>query len=90
LYNLKNTLEDEEKGISAKIEASEKSELISLIDESLDWLEENPEADADEYSAKQKEVEQVSNPIMRKVYGGGSGAPGGDDEEPDSSFDEDL
>ena len=30
----------------------------------------------EEYSAKQKEVEQVANPIMRKVYGSG-GAPGG-------------
>jgi molecular chaperone DnaK (HSP70) len=75
LYNMKNTLEDEEKGVSAKIEASEKNELVSLIDETLDWLEENPEAEADEYSAKQKEVEQVANPIMRKVYQG-SGAPG--------------
>merc|ERR1711998_780985 len=56
LYNLKNTLEDDEKGVSDKIEASEKNELISLIDESLDWLEENPEAEADEYSDKQKEV----------------------------------
>jgi heat shock protein 5 len=76
LYNLKNTLEDEEKGIADKIEKAEKDELVSLIDETLDWLEENPEADADEYSEKQKEVEKVSNPIMRKVYGSG-GAPGG-------------
>merc|ERR1711998_704585 len=82
LYNLKNTLEDDEKGVSDKIEASEKNELISLIDESLDWLEENPEAEADEYSDKQKEVEQVANPIMRKVYQG-EGMPGdaGDDED---------
>lgn len=83
LYNLKNTLSDEEKGISEKIEAAKKNELMSLIDESLDWLEENPEAEGEEYTAKQKEVEQVANPIMRKVYQGSGGAPGGsgDDEE---------
>ena len=63
-------------GIAGKIAEAEKNELVSLIDESLDWLEENPEADADEYKAKQKEVEQVANPIMRKVYGS-SGSPGG-------------
>merc|ERR1711967_83010 len=82
LYNLKNTLDDDEKGVSDKIEAAEKNELISLIDESLDWLEENPEADGEDYTAKQKEVEQVANPIMRKVYQG-EGAPGdgGDDED---------
>jgi heat shock protein 5 len=88
LYNLKNTLDDEEKGISEKIEAAEKTELVSLIDESLDWLEENPEAEAEEYSAKQKEVEQVANPIMRKVYQG-SGAPGGSSGGDDDDFGDD-
>jgi len=87
LYNLKNTLEDDEKGVSDKIEASEKNELISLIDESLDWLEENPEAEADEYSDKQKEVEQVANPIMRKVYQG-EGMPGDSGDEEDFGDDE--
>jgi heat shock protein 5 len=87
LYNLKNTLDDEEKGISEKIAAAEKNELVSLIDESLDWLEENPEADADEYAEKQKEVEQVANPIMRKVYQG-EGAPGGGDDDEDFGDDE--
>jgi len=82
LYNLKNTLNDEEKGISEKIEAAEKTELLSLVDETLDWLEENPEAETEEYAEKQKEVEAVSNPIMRKVYGGAAGgAPGGGDDE---------
>jgi len=88
LYNLKNTLEDEEKGISEKIEAAEKTELVSLIDETLDWLEENPEADADEYSDKQKEVEKVANPIMKKVYAS-SGTPGGQAGGDDEDFGDD-
>ena len=75
LVQLEEQPYDEEKGIVDKIAEAEKTELVSLIDESLDWLEENPEADADEYKAKQKEVEQVANPIMKKVYGSG-GAPG--------------
>jgi len=87
LYNLKNTLEDDEKGVADKIEEAEKNELISLIDESLDWLEENPEAEADEYSDKQKEVEQVANPIMRKVYQG-EGMPGDSGDEEDFGDDE--
>jgi heat shock protein 5 len=82
LYNLKNTLEDEEKGIADKIEPVEKDELVSLIDESLDWLDENQDEEAEAYAEKQKEVEAVSNPIMRKVYGSGAGgAEGGDDED---------
>lgn len=89
LYNLKNSLDDEEKGIAGKIAEAEKNELVSLIDESLDWMEENPEADIDEYKAKQKEVEQVANPIMKKVYGSG-GAPGGGGSGDDSGADEDF
>mmetsp|Transcript_12415 Transcript_12415/g.28361 ORF Transcript_12415/g.28361 Transcript_12415/m.28361 type:complete len:586 (-) Transcript_12415:263-2020(-) len=38
LYNMKNTLSDEEKGISEKIEEAEKNELMTMIDEALDWL----------------------------------------------------
>jgi heat shock protein 5 len=81
LYNLKNTIEDEEKGIGEKIEEAEKKELLSLIDETLDWLEENPEAEADDFGEKQKEVEKVANPIMRKVYQSTGGAPGAAPEE---------
>lgn len=90
LYNLKNTIEDEEKGISAKIDPKEKDELVSLIDETLDWLDENAEAEAEEFAEKQKEVEKVSNPIMRKVYGGSSGgASAGDSEDEDFDFGDD-
>ena len=45
-------------------------------------------AEAEEYSEKQKEVEQVVNPIMRKVYADG-GAPGMDEDE-DVDFDDEL
>eukprot|EP01033_Poteriospumella_lacustris_P007711 gene7711-5542_t len=81
LYNLKNTLDDDEKGIGKNIEAAEKNELVSMIDETLDWLEENPEADAEEYAAKQKEVEQVSNPLIKKAYQKAGGSAGADEED---------
>ena len=51
---MKNSLDDEEKGMVDKIAEAEKIELVSLMDESLDWLEENPQVDADEHKAKQK------------------------------------
>mmetsp|Transcript_16897 Transcript_16897/g.25460 ORF Transcript_16897/g.25460 Transcript_16897/m.25460 type:complete len:665 (-) Transcript_16897:153-2147(-) len=87
LYNLKNTLDDEEKGIADKVEPAEKDELMNLIDETLDWLDENPDADTEEFQEKQKEVEQVSNPIMKKVYGAAGGAPGGSAGGDDEDFD---
>merc|ERR1711943_27072 len=45
LYNLKNTLEDDEKGLADNISAEDKKELQDMIDETLDWMDENPEAD---------------------------------------------
>merc|ERR1719491_502185 len=81
LYNLKNQLEDEEKGIADKISAGDKKELQDLIDETLDWMEDNPEAEKEDYDEKMKEVQNVSNPIMRNVYGQGEGGAGGDDED---------
>ena len=77
LYNLKNTLEDDEKG--DKLSAEDKKELQDMVDETLDWMNENLEANKEDYDKKQKEVEQVANPIMRNMYSGGAGGEGGDD-----------
>jgi heat shock protein 5 len=78
LYNLKNTLDDDEKGLADKISKEDKMELQDMIDETLDWMDENPEADKEEFDAKLKETEQVANPIMRKVYSSTGGDTGGD------------
>jgi len=86
LYNLKNTLDDEEKG--ANLSAQDKKELQDMVDETLDWMEENPEADKEDYKEKQKEVEQVANPIMRQFYGQGSS--GGADEDAGDFGDDEL
>jgi hypothetical protein len=50
-----------------------------MVDETLDWMNENLEANKEDYDKKQKEVEQVANPIMRNMYSGGAGGEGGDD-----------
>jgi len=71
LYNLKNTLDDEETG--GGISPQDKKELQDMIDEALDWMDENPESDKEDYDEKRKEVEQVANPIMRDMYAGGAG-----------------
>jgi len=84
LYNLKNTLDDDETG--GNISPQDKKELQDMIDEALDWMDENPEADKEDYDEKRKEVEQVANPIMRDMYAGGEG--GGDEDMGDFGDDE--
>jgi len=83
LYNLKNTLDDEETG--GNIAPQDKKELQDIIDEALDWMDENPESDKEDYDEKRKEVEQIANPIMRDMYAGGAG---GDEDMGDFGDDE--
>merc|ERR1711879_1037930 len=89
LYNLKNMLEDDEKGLADKISEEAKEELDSVINEALAWVDENPEAESEEYEEKQKEVEQIANPIMRELYqGAGPGGAGAEEEDYDFGDDE--
>merc|ERR1711966_107938 len=76
-YSLRNTLSDEEKGVADKIDDDDKETLEEAIREVLDWIDDNQEADAEEYDEKQKELEGVANPIMQKIYQG-AGGEGGD------------
>merc|ERR1712027_133069 len=58
--------------------------------EKLAWLEENADADAEELKAQKKEMEDIVQPIIAKLYQGQGGAPPGDDggEEDDEYKDE--
>jgi len=85
LYNLRNTLEDDEKSLAEKLSAEDKKELTDMIEDALDWWSENPDAEKEEYNEKLKEVENVANPIMRNVYSGGAGGGMGSN---DDDFDE--
>merc|ERR1711977_243045 len=88
-YNLKNTLEDEEKGIADKLSEEDKEKVEEAVKETLEWLDDNQEAEKEEFEAKQKELEQVANPIIQQVYQASGGAPGGDEEDEDDMEDED-
>jgi len=67
LYNLKHTLDAE----NGKISPADKKELSDLIDETLDWIEAQPEADSGAIEEKHKEIEALANPVMRELYSNG-------------------
>ncbi|KAL7477109.1 hypothetical protein ACHAW6_002922 [Cyclotella cf. meneghiniana] len=75
LYNLKNSINDTLEG---KLDASDKEELSRAIEDTLVWLEDNPAAVKDDCNAKQKAVESLANPILKKAYE--SAAKAGDDD----------
>ena len=41
---------------------------IQVINEKIAWLEENADADADEMKAQKKEMEDIVQPIIAKLY----------------------
>merc|ERR1712048_644109 len=80
-----------EKGVADKISEEDKEKLEEAVKETLDWLDENDDAEVEEFEEKQKELEGIANPIMSKIYqqGGGAGGAGGDgadDDEDDDDF----
>jgi len=92
VYSLKNQLNDKEK-LGAKISEEDKKTIDDAINDKIAWLEANQGAEADEFKAKKKEVEDISNPIITKLYGegaggapppeGGAGPEGGEEEAAD-------
>jgi len=73
-FNMKSTLEDEK--VKDKISGDDAKAINDKCDDTIKWLDANQLAEVDEYTAKQKEVEGVCNPIITKLYGAGGGAPG--------------
>jgi len=88
-YNLKNQLEDEEKGIADKLSDEDKETIEETVKEALEWLDDNQEAEKEDFEAKQKEVEKIVNPIIQSVYQAGGAEGMGDDDEEDDEEDED-
>lgn len=78
-FNLRNTLQDEK--LKDKFEPADKEKLEKAVEDAIKWLDVSLEASKEEFESRQKELEEVANPIMRKLYGsggaGGAGGPGG-------------
>jgi len=75
IYQIRNAINDEEK-IGSKISSEDKSTIEAALKTAIDWVEENPQAEKDDYDGKYKELEKVVHPVFSKFYGEG-GAPGG-------------
>jgi len=74
------------KGLSEKMDSEEKEKIMDALKDGQAWLDENPEADAEDIKEKHKEVEGVCAPIISKYYqaGGGGGGAGAEEEEDDA------
>ncbi|KAK9130339.1 hypothetical protein Sjap_010826 [Stephania japonica] len=84
-YNMRNTIKDEK--IGGKLDSGDKAKIEKAVDDAINWLEGNQLAEVDEFEDKLKELEELCNPIIAKMYqsggaqmpnmgGGGADMPG--------------
>jgi len=84
IHSLKSAVEG---SLAEKMDEEDKEKVQEAMSDGMSWLENNPEAEAEDIKEKHKEVEGVCAPIISKHYqagGAGGGAPGedgGDDED---------
>jgi molecular chaperone DnaK (HSP70) len=51
-----------------KFSDDEKQKLDQLLNENQSWMDTNPEADAEQYQEKMRQLEQVYTPIIQRIY----------------------
>jgi len=88
-YSLKTQINDKDK-LGAKISDEDKEKIEEAVNAKISWLEENAEAEAEDFKAQKKELEDTVQPIIAKLYQGQGGPPppGGEGEEDDMDKDE--
>merc|ERR1719495_2166529 len=77
-FNMKSTVEDEK--FKDKISEEDRTKILETCNETIKWLDMNQLGEKEEYEHKQKEIEQVCNPIITKMYpaaGAGTGGSSG-------------
>lgn len=66
LYSLRSPVNDT---LKSKISEEDQETLSVAIDGAIAWLEEHNSEEMSVYDAKQRELEEVANPIIAKAYG---------------------
>jgi L1 cell adhesion molecule like protein len=72
-YSLKTSMDDEKVG--GKLDQADKDAINAACKAALNWLEDNENAEGDEFDEQKKTLEKVANPIMMKLYSQGGGMP---------------
>lgn len=88
-YNIKNQLSDQLKDL---VSEDDKEKMEEAVNEALEWLEENEDAETEDFKEKLKDVQDICQPIIAEIYQKHGGAAGGggdaDGEYPDEDEDD--
>ncbi|KPP69341.1 78 kDa glucose-regulated protein precursor-like [Scleropages formosus] len=79
-YSMKNQIGDTEK-LRGKLSWEDKETIEKAVEEKIEWMESHQDALVQDFKAKKKELEEVVQPIISKLYGSVGGPPpaGGED-----------
>ncbi|KAI5072932.1 hypothetical protein GOP47_0013038 [Adiantum capillus-veneris] len=70
-YNMRNTIRDEK--TAGKLDAADKKKIEDAVDAAIQWLDHNQLAEAEEFEDRMKDLENMCNPIVARMYQGGVG-----------------
>jgi heat shock protein 5 len=89
-FGLKSQLEDEEK-LAGKLSEEDHETVEEAVNDVLDWLQSNDDAEKEDFDEKKAELEEIVNPILQEFYQqyGGQGGMDDDDFEDDDLPDHD-
>merc|ERR1712123_180967 len=71
IFNMKSSLDQTE--VKSKLSQEELTSTQSKFEEALKWLDSNQLAEKEEFVDKQKELEEVTRPMIAKIYQQGQG-----------------
>ncbi|XP_023549755.1 heat shock cognate 70 kDa protein 2-like [Cucurbita pepo subsp. pepo] len=72
-YNMRNTVRDGK--FSSQMDPADKKKIEDAIEHAVQWLDNNQLAEVDEIEDQMKELQNICNPIVAKIYQG-VGVPG--------------
>lgn len=80
-FNMRNQIEDEDK-LAGKLSEDDKETISEAIAATIEWLDDNPEAELEDYNEQLSIIEGVCNPIISEIYqASGMGGGQGDEED---------
>uniref|UniRef100_A0A2K6U397 Heat shock cognate 71 kDa protein n=1 Tax=Saimiri boliviensis boliviensis TaxID=39432 RepID=A0A2K6U397_SAIBB len=74
-FNMKATVKDEK--LQCKVNDEDKQKILDKCNEIINWLDKNQTAEKEEFEHQHKELKEVCNPIITKLYQSAGGMPGG-------------
>merc|ERR1719510_2582828 len=86
-FSLLSQIEDEEK-LGGKLSEDDKETIKEACEEVTQFIQENPDADLEDFKEKLQELQELVNPIVSGVYEGAEGGAGGDDDDDWDDHDE--